>query len=56
MIRSASPRRNRTVSYQPGGTFSRRMIASAAIGAPSRAVAAGSAFGVASCPAARSSS
>ena len=38
-IRSASPRRSRTVSYQPRGTSSRLITACGAIGAPSRAVA-----------------
>jgi hypothetical protein len=55
-MRSASPRRSRTVSYQPGGTSSRLIIAWAAIGAPSSVVAAGKTLGVASCPAARSAS
>jgi hypothetical protein len=54
-MRSASPRRSRTVVYQPGGTCSRPMIASALIGAPSRAVSAGRPLSVAPCPAARSS-
>ena len=56
MIRSASPRRRRNVVYQPGGTCSRWMTASGAIGAPSSAVGSGRPFGVSSCPAARSSS
>ena len=44
------------VAYQPGGTASLLITASGAIGAPSRAVRPGKAFGVAPCPAARSSS
>ncbi len=56
MIRSASPRRRRTVVYQSAGTSSLLIKASGAIGAASSAVASGRPFGVASCPAARSSS
>ena len=56
-IRSASPRRSRTVVVPArAARVSRLMTASGAIGAPSSAVAAGRALGVAPCPAARSSS
>src|SRR5882757_6860779 len=55
-IRNASPRRKRTIAYQSAGISSRLITAFSRIGAAPSAVADGSALGVASCPAARSSS